>query len=94
LGSAILPCPYVEIRDNNFGLVTVILVFSYESWIIIWVWAQPFYIINIQNISINYMGLGAAIPQYAEIRENRTGLGSAILPCPHVEIRDNHMCLV
>jgi hypothetical protein len=39
------------------------------------------------------MGLVATIPhcQYAEIRDNRMGLGSAILPCPHVEIRNNHV---
>jgi hypothetical protein len=56
------------------GLGAAILHYKYiKSALSIWVWLQPFLIVNMQRSEII------------------VGLGSAILPCPHVEIRNNHV---
>jgi hypothetical protein len=54
LGTAILRCPFPEIRDIIWIWVQPFFIVNmHKSGIIIWVWEQQFFIVNMQKYVIN-----------------------------------------
>jgi hypothetical protein len=78
LGSAILPCPYEEIRDNHTDLVSAILPCPYPE---------------IRDKHVGFLSAILPCP-CAEIRDNHLCLGSFILPYTYAGIWDNQFGLI
>jgi hypothetical protein len=85
--------PEISVNHTDLGAAILHCPFL-EISDIICVWAQPFFIVNIQKSGISYeFGCSHSSLSISRNQGYHMNLSAAILHCQYAQIRDNHMGL-